>query len=201
MFTEQQEKWLSRVEEIFLRYGIKSITMDDVARELGISKKTLYQFVESKDELVMRVMERHIEQEKSESERMLGTAKNAIEHILMVIECNREQLAQMKSNIVHDMQKYHRAAWDKIQQFQKGFMYSVVLDNLQRGVAEGLYRADLNTDIIARIHLATSFQLFDEQMFPNTLFSKEVVFEEYLNHYLHGILSESGREFLRQYKR
>ncbi|MBL7825786.1 MAG: helix-turn-helix transcriptional regulator, partial [Saprospiraceae bacterium] len=81
MFNEQQEKWLKRTEDLFLRVGIKSVTMDDVARELGISKKTLYTFVESKDDLVKKVLERHIMQEKRDCEVMYERAQNAIQEM------------------------------------------------------------------------------------------------------------------------
>jgi TetR/AcrR family transcriptional regulator, cholesterol catabolism regulator len=198
MFTEQQEKWLTRVEELFLRYGIKSITMDDVARELGISKKTLYQFVESKDALVDRVIERHIEFEKAECARMIESSGNAIEQMLQVIESNRLQLSQMKSNIVHDMQKYYRNSWEKMSEFQRGFLYRVVRDNLERGIAEGLYRTDFDADIVAKMHLATSFQLFDQTLFPSHVYRLDAVFEEYLKHYLYGILSDEGRIFIQK---
>jgi len=199
MFSEQQEKWLKRVEDLFLRLGIKSITMDDVARELGISKKTLYTFVESKDDLVKKMLERHIGQEKNECEIMFRTAQNAIEEMFFVIESNTQQMAQMKANIVHDLQKYHRDAWEMMSEFQRGFLYKVVRSNLERGVREGLYRDDFDIDIITRLHISSSFQLFDETIFPHNVFKRDVIFKEYLMHYLHGILSEKGRKFLQKH--
>ena len=198
MFSEQQEKWLKRVEDLFMRLGIKSITMDDVARELGISKKTLYTFVESKDDLVKKVLERHILQEKVQCEGMVNTAQNAIEEMFFVIESNSQQVAQMKTNIVHDLQKYHRDAWEMMSEFQRGFLYRIVKANLERGVKEGLYRDDFDIDIITRFHIASSFQLFDETLFPRNTFKRDVVFKEYLMHYLHGILSEKGRKFIQR---
>ena len=199
MFTEQQEKWLKRSEELFLRLGIKSVTMDDVARELGISKKTLYTFVESKDDLVKKVLERHIMQEKRDCEISFKNAKNAIEEMFFVIEANTQQMGQMKANIVHDLQKYHRDAWEMMSEFQRGFLYQIVKGNLERGVAEGFYRDDFNIDITARIHIASSFQLFDETIFPQNQFKRDIIFNEYLKHYLHGILSEKGRKYLQKY--
>lgn len=198
MFSEQQEKWLKRVEDLFMRLGIKSITMDDVARELGISKKTLYTFVESKDDLVQKMLERHIEQEKKSCELMFSTAQNAIEEMFYVIESNTQQMAQMKANVVHDLQKYHRDAWEMMSEFTRGFLYKIVRNNLERGVSEGLYRDDFNIDIVTRLHIASSFQLFDETIFPQNAFKREVVFREYLLHYLHGILSEKGRKFIQK---
>jgi TetR/AcrR family transcriptional regulator, cholesterol catabolism regulator len=200
MMNEQQEKWLRRVEELFLRFGIKSITMDDVARELGVSKKTLYQFVESKDDLVQLVVQRHIEVEKAECHALYARAKNAVEELLLVIENTSQQLSQMKQNIVYDMQKYHRAAWDLMQDYQQKFMYGVVRKNLERGIQEGLYRNDFDPDILTRLHIMSSFQLFDESVFPTSQYSREKIFEEYLLHYLHGILSDKGRKKLQQYQ-
>jgi TetR/AcrR family transcriptional regulator, cholesterol catabolism regulator len=197
MFTEQQEKWLQRIEDMFMRFGIKSITMDDVARELGISKKTLYLFVENKDDLVNKVLERHILEEKVACEQILGKAGNAIEEMILVIESNVQQVSQMKSNIVHDLQRYHRDAWEKISAFQKGFLYTTVKNNLERGIREGLYRPNLDTDIITRLHIAQVFQLFDDELFPHSTYKKEVIFREYLLHYTFGIVSEKGFALLK----
>lgn len=199
MFTEQQAKWLKRVEDLFLRVGIKSVTMDDAARELGISKKTLYTFVESKDDLVKKVLQRHIAEEKYQCEMMFKDSKNAVEEMFAVIESNSQQMAQMKANIVYDLQKYHRDAWEMMSDFQRGFLYKIVRANLERGIAEGYYRHDLDIDIVTRLHIATSFQLFDETIFPPNVFRKDLVFREYLLHYLHAILSEKGRKYLQNH--
>ncbi len=196
MFNEQQEKWLRRTEDLFMRYGIKSITMDDVARELGISKKTLYQFVESKDDLVMQVMQRHIEEEKEVSQCWHRDADNAIEEILGVIKNAQKDLQRIKSNIVFDLQKYHRSAWEFMQNYQRGHMHQMVRANLERGIQEGLYRSDFDIDIIAKLHVAESFVLLDESFFPRSEYPLEVVFREYLLYYLHAIASDRGRELL-----
>lgn len=197
MFTEQQEKWLQRTADLFMRYGIKSLTMDDVARELGISKKTLYQFVENKNDLVMKVMEMHIGQEMKECHDLSVKSANALDEMFFVMESNTQQMQAMKSNIIYDLQKYHRDAWEKIQEFIQGFLYRVVRANLERGVREGLYRADFDVDIVAKFHIALSLTLFDETMFPPAAYSKAKLFQEYLMHYLYGILSDRGLQLLK----
>ena len=198
MFTEQQIKWLKRAEEVFMRYGIKSITMDDVARELGISKKTLYQFVENKNDLVVKVVERHIEEDVERGECWQRDAPNAIEEILLVIQHAQEDFQRVKSNVLFDMQKYHREAWDRMQGYQRGFMHKKVRENLERGIVEGLYRADFDVDIVARMHVAQSFLLFDEDWFPRPPYTLEAIFREFMLHYLHGILSEKGLKYLKE---
>jgi AcrR family transcriptional regulator len=198
MFTEQQTKWLKRVEDLFMRYGVKSLTMDDVARELGISKKTLYQFVESKNDLVYKVVERHVEDHTERSECWQRESGNAIEEMLRVIHHTQDEMVRMKSNVLFDLQKYHRDAWDRMQAYQREHFVRVVRENLERGKAEGLYRTDFDTDIIARIHVAEALLLLDDGWFPRPPYSLDILFREYLLYDLHGIVSPRGLEFLKE---
>jgi AcrR family transcriptional regulator len=199
MTTSIQEiNLIERVLALFMRFGIKSITMDDVAADLGISKKTLYQMVESKDDLVVKVLQYHISREKSRCLSLIQDAPNAIDEIFILLENNTQELAQMKSNVVNDVQKYHHQAWAMIRQFQHDFVLNVVKENLLRGRAEELYRDDFDVDIIARLHLASSFTLFDPQLFPDESVPKHVLFREYMMHYLHGIVSPKGLTYLKK---
>jgi hypothetical protein len=103
----------------------------------------------------------------------------------------------MKSNIVFELQKYHRDAWDMIQEYQRGYMFNIVKDNLERGIREGLYRDDLDVDITAKLHLVQSFAIFDETWFPKPPYSGDVLFREAMMLYLQSILSEKGRQALK----
>lgn len=197
MFTEQQEKWLKRVEDLFLRYGMRSLTMDDVARELAISKKTLYQFVDNKEDLVMKVMERHIGEDCQKAEALHEASTDAIDELLRVAEYNSVDFGRMKSNVIYELQRFFPSAWEKIQEYNWGFMYKVVLENLEWGIRDGLYRTDFDPDIVARMHIASVFTVFDERIFPKPPYNLELLFREYMLHYLHGIISEKGREVLK----
>ncbi|GAB4495091.1 MAG: TetR/AcrR family transcriptional regulator [Saprospiraceae bacterium] len=180
-----------------MRLGIKSLTMDDVARELGISKKTLYQFVESKDDLVNKVIEMHLEEECARSEEVADMAKDALDEIMIVIREGIGEMQRMKSNIIFELQKYHRDAWERLQEYQRGFLYKVVRDNIERGIREGYYRNDFDVDITAKLHLAQSFAIFDETWFPTPPYSIETLFRETMMLYLQSILSEKGRQALK----
>jgi len=193
-----ESTWLERVEALFFRYGIKSLTMDDVAGELGISKKTLYQMVESKDDLVMKVLQHHTTREKSQCLNMASQASNAIEEIFIVLDTNSQEMAQMKTNVVNDLQKYHREGWLLIRNFHFDFVYKIIRDNMMRGRKEGLYRENFDIDILAKLHLATAFNLFDEQIFPDGSTPRNVLFKEYMLHFLHGIVSPKGLTYLKK---
>jgi len=194
MLTEQQQGWINRVAELFLRFGIKALTMDDVARELGISKKTLYQFVSSKDDLVNRMVESHIQMERRRSEMIAQTATDALDEMMLVIREMMLDMQTMKANFIFDLQKYHRTAWDQVKMYQQDYMYKLVADNLRRGVQDGLYRDDFDVDVVARLHLGQVFAIFDESWFPKPPYTLEVLFNECMIGYLYSIVSESGRK-------
>ena len=194
--NEQHEKFLKRSEELFMRYGIKSLTMDDVARELGISKKTLYQFVSNKEDLVRKVVEKNILEDVQNCTVWTNEAEDAVDEILIVLRNVMADIQRMTHNVVYDMQRYHRDAWDLLVSHQRGFMLKIVHKNLERGISEGLYRTDFNVEIIAKLHIAQTFQFFDENIFPPNEYPRELVFREYILHYLHGLLSDKGRERL-----
>ena len=198
MEVNQETAWLERVEGLFFRYGIKSITMDDIATELGISKKTLYQMVENKDDLVIKVLGRHISCRKSQCLTMSADASNAIEEIFIVLDANAQELSQMKTNVVNDLQKYHHDAWTMLQKFHYEFVLHIIKDNMIRGRKEGLYREDFDIDILARLHLGTAFLLFDENLFPGGSSRRVVLFKEYMMHFLHGIVSPKGLSYLKK---
>ena len=197
MFSEQQDKWLRRTTELFLRYGIKSITMDDVAREIGISKKTLYQFVENKDDLVSKVMDRHIAEQCTMDETIHGQATDAIDEMTNVGKQVVSEMQRMKPNVVHELQKYHRDVWERIQHFQWDHIYKVTLENIEWGRRDGLYREDFDADVAARFYISGSFSIFDDKVFPKPPYSFDNLFREYILNYLHGIVSDKGRELLK----
>ncbi|MDQ3017507.1 MAG: TetR/AcrR family transcriptional regulator [Bacteroidota bacterium] len=199
MSTNVQETgWLERVDNLFMRFGIKSITMDDVASNLGISKKTLYQMVESKDELVHKVLSHHITREKSQCMVWSSESKNAIEEILSVMKANSQEISQMKANVLNDLQKYHRDSWLMVRNFHFDFVFKIIKANVTRGRGEGLYREDFDMDIIAKLHLANGFNLFDEQLFPFDAIPRATLFNEFMMHYLHGIVSPKGLSYLKK---
>ncbi|HAD10840.1 MAG TPA: hypothetical protein DCF33_00225 [Saprospirales bacterium] len=198
MFTEQQEKWLKRVEELFFKLGIKSLTMDDVARELGISKKTLYSFVENKDDLVAKVMERHMTEQCQVDEALHAAASDAVDEMVRIIQQIITDFGKMKPNVVHEMQKYHRDVWNKINDFQQNYILNVARQNLEWGRREGLYRTDFDLETAARFYIAGAMAIFDDRYFPKPPYTYDFLFKEYITNYLHSIVSDKGLTLLQE---
>lgn len=198
MFTEQQEKWLKRVEELFFKLGIKSLTMDDVARELGISKKTLYAFVESKDDLVSKVMDRHMTSQCKVDEALHAESTDAVDEMVRVFRQIMAEFGQMKPNVVYEMQKYHREVWDRINDFQQGYILNMARQNLEWGRRDGLYRPDFDIETTARFYIAGAMSIFEEQYFPKPPYTFEGLFREFITNYLYSIVSEKGLVILKE---
>jgi TetR/AcrR family transcriptional regulator, cholesterol catabolism regulator len=198
MFTEQQEKWLKRVEELFFRLGIKSLTMDDVARELGISKKTLYTFVESKDDLVSKVMDRHMEVQCHVDEALHLQSTDAVDEMVRVIRNVVADLSQMKPNMIHELQKYHREVWERINRVQQTYILDLITKNLEWGRRDGLYRTDFDVDMVAKFYISGSFAIFEDKLFPKPPYTFDGLFKEHITNFLHSVVSDEGRRILKE---
>jgi len=191
---------LEGAKKLFMRYGIKSITMDDVARELGISKKTLYQHVDNKNDLVKRIIVEHIADEKDCLSGIADEASDPIEQMLMIARYVLQILREVRPTAMYDLQKYYRETWQLMDKFHQEHVYKTIKANLEAGVEKGLYRHDLDTDIIAKLYVGKTMIINDEEMFPSRDYDRDRLFAEYINYHLRGILSEKGLEKLESYQ-
>lgn len=170
--------------------------MDDVARELGISKKTLYQFVENKADLINQILAHHFEQEQREISRIQQAAGDAIEELLMITKHVTQMLRQTSPTVTYDLQKYYRKGWERMERFHQKYIYEVIYKNIEDGVRQGIYRDDVNIDIIAKLYVGKTSLIVDEDLFPLQQYNKENLFVEYINYHIHGIASPKGLALL-----
>lgn len=187
---------LARISELYLKYGIKSVSMDDVSRELGISKKTLYQHFKDKDELVKKVIRMHMEHVASEMRKIESQNVNAIEELFMVSKFITQYLKQLNPSVTYDLQKYYPDIWKSIYLNQREHVYEQVKENMVKGMKQGLYRSDLNIEVIAhfylyRIEMANTIDLVVEHKY-----SYEEIFNTSFNYHVRGIANAKGIEFL-----
>jgi len=181
---------------LFLRYGIKSVTMDDIARELGISKKTLYQHVENKADLIEQTMRAHVDEEKLMISQIRETADDAIHEIVILARHITQVLREMPAGLVYDLQKYYRKCWEIMNNYNQTHIYGVIRDNIERGITQGVYRKDVNPDIIAKLYAGKTSIITDEDVFPLRDYKKDTLFKQYINYHLHGIASAKGLKLL-----
>lgn len=188
---------LKRCELLFLRYGIKSVTMEDIAREIGISKKTLYQHFETKNKIIEQMVVEHFEAEQIIMATILNSATDAVDEILSIAQHVALELARLTATFIYDLQKYHRETWLILEKTSNEHIYGVIKKNIERGMQEGFYRTDLDADIIAKLYVAKSLCILDEQLFPINRYSKTVLYKQFIVYHLHGILAPKGLERLK----
>lgn len=173
--------------------------MDDIAKHLSISKKTIYQFFKDKDDLICTVTEAHIQQEKKEIEEVHCEAKDAIEELYLITKCMRKNLSNIDSSVLYDLQKYHKKAWGIFLSFKEEVIGKAVKTILEKGVEEGHFRKEIDVDILARLRQEQVQMGFDERMYPPDQFDFTNVQMQLFDHFIHGITTPKGQELLDQY--
>lgn len=193
---EELQVILTKVLALFLRYGIKSLTMDDIARELKISKKTLYEYVEDKKDLVHRVVQYQMDQERCSTCQILESYQNAIDELLAISDHVRENIKQIHPSVFYDLEKYYPESWDVFKKFKSEFIYQCMAENLKKGIKQGIYRKDINTMVVPRFYIHMIDLLFNPEVFPTGDFTKESLYREMIQYHIHGISNQKGIEYL-----
>ncbi len=197
---DTENKILQKSKELFMRMGIRAVSMDDIATQTGISKKTIYQYYADKDELVDAVMKEEEESVHRDSKECLALSNNAIEEILLNLSRVYNRFAQMNPVILSDMERFHTKAHKRFQQMKYKHLYTVIQNNINRGIKEGLYRKELNVDVITRYRLESIMIPFNLNVFPPSSFGLAEVTKELMEHFLIGLSTLKGHELILQYK-
>jgi AcrR family transcriptional regulator len=200
MANEELNTLLDRVRELYYRYGIKSVTMDDVARELGMSKKTLYQYVKDKHELVEKVLKREVHKKECDMEAVSGQSLNAIEEILEVNRQINIMSREHNPSMEYDLKKYYPELYRELHDIRRERMYNSILENLKKGKKEGLYREGLDEEIIAKLQVLRFESLTSAEVFTKEEIMSPRFFNEMFTFYIRGIANKKGMQFLEENK-
>lgn len=186
-----KEKILAEAERLFWKYGVRTITMDDIARRLAISKKTIYQHFTDKEDIVHQVVEWHIAHELNEYCLLNEQDLNPIEEIIAASDMMRQHADKVNPSLLIDIQRYFPKAWEAFLRHKEEHIIKDIMANLQRGVEQGLYRADIDVELMARLRVEL-FQLgFDDRVFPR---QRDVyaVQDQLQHHFIRGLLTPQG---------
>lgn len=189
---------LEKVAALYMKYGIKSITMDDVARELGMSKKTLYQYVENKNDLVEKVVDYVINLKECDFKRIDDINMNAVEKL---IEVNMHIVTSMKDYnpaTEYDLKKYYPELYAKMHSIRRQRMYDSILANIKKGKEEGLYREELNEEIIARLQVSRFLNMHEDELLTKNDMQRSAFIHELFIYHIRGIANEKGLNVLEE---
>ena len=186
--------------DLVMQYGIRSVSMDDIATNLGISKKTIYHYFKDKDELIEAVVDEVIDINQCACKADIGRSENAVHEIFLVMDMMAEMFKTMNPFILHDMQKYHPTAFSKFMKHKNEFLFNVCSQNLHRGVQEELYRPEMAIDILCRYRVETMFIPFNPEFQQSLKHSLAKIEDEILSHFLYGLVSLKGYKLIIRYK-
>lgn len=189
-------KILQGASDLFLKYGFKSITMDDIAREVGISKKTLYQHFDDKNALVELAVEGYLTAEKNLCCSLETEEQNPIDFMLRISESLSDKKKQINQSILFDLKKYFKSSWEKLNNFRIEFIYNQILSNLIKGKKEGYYLASINEAMIARFYIHLVDYLMNPEFTKEDNWNIKEMQTEMLNYHLRAIVTEKGRKYM-----
>ena len=195
-----KDRILKGATELFMRYGIRSVSMDDIARHLSVSKKTLYQHFADKDELVTEMSQTHMQRETIEYAAITKDSENSIDELNKIsvrIKCDMED---MNPSLLFDLQKFHPRAWSLWLKHKTDFIMSSIVRNLNQGISEGYFRSEINPEIIAISRLVLIESAFDDRIFPKVKFNLVEVQSQFFDHFVYGLCTDKGRKLYQTYK-
>ena len=193
-----REKIIHKSADLFLSYGFKSVTMDDIANALGISKKTIYLHFDNKTKLVEATTLSMFNIISHGIDCICALEKNPIEEIYDIKRFVSEHLKDEKSSPQYQLQKYYPKIFNSLKNKQFEVMYQCVNTNLNRGIKLGIYRDTIYVDFITIIYFNCMLPIKDDNLFPNNTFSKNMLMENYIEYHLRGICTIKGIEILNE---
>jgi AcrR family transcriptional regulator len=190
---------VAKARTLFCSYGLKSVSMDDLARLSGTSKKTIYQHVSDKNELVEKVVEDLIHCHKEAMEESSAAAKDAVQELVLKCRAPFVTLSSINWNFFYELEKFFPAAWQKLMIHRQQVMLPSIKKNLERGIQEGLYREDLDIELVALVRLQQIATALNPRDFtPNTTDAQKLM-NDLTAFYLHGIVTTKGKRLINLY--
>jgi len=196
---EIKERIIAKAREQFFSYGVKSVTMDDIASELGISKKTIYQHFEDKDAIVHQLMMGEMLQDRCEWGNLCNISKNVIDKTVKSMEIIKKAFAEINPSAYFDIKKYYPKTWLIFQEHKQTFIMEFIRKDLLEGIEQGFFRPEIKIDILVRMRMEQIETGFNPHLFPQNKFSLIEVELTMLDHFMRGILTTKGLEIYQEY--
>ena len=196
---EAKERILIKAEELFMQFGIRSVSMDDIANHLGMSKKTLYQYYADKDELVDAVIGDHINEIESECLDCRIHANDAIHEIFLTMEHILEELGNMNPMLLYDLEKFHYRSFQRFKEYKSKFLADVISKNIEWGIKDGLYRPEADIDVMCKFRLEAIMIPFNVTVFPPGKYNLASVSQELIEHFVYGLATIKGHKLIQKY--
>ncbi len=197
---DQREMIIYKSYDLFKRYGIRSVTMDEIAVQCGMSKKTVYQSFSDKDALVTSIMENNIQMSIDGCFRSQNQSENAIHEVFLSLDWLHEMFDGVNPALLFDLRKYHSPIFQKLEEHKTKFLFQIFKANLEKGIEEGYYRREIKVDILVPLRIHTMTLVFETDLFPTNKYTLYEIDYEITMHELYGIATIKGVEMIENYK-
>jgi len=192
---------LERVRELFYKYGVRSVSVDDICRDLGMSKKKFYQYATSKTELVGKLLDLERQNFEVIFDQYNFEGVNAIDILLTVSREVGERFRDVTPSLTFDLKKYYPEIYRNHIDNRLEFIYQKIQINLQKGISQGMYRDDLSIELIARLYIRRLIDLHNPEFFPADKFSFQTLFDVMFDNFIRGIAKPEGIDYYEKQKR
>ncbi|MBL7681793.1 MAG: TetR/AcrR family transcriptional regulator [Flavipsychrobacter sp.] len=196
---DNNERILLAAKDLFFKFGLKNVTMDDISRELGMSKKTLYENYQNKKDIVETITQRFLDRHHQEYENMASQAVDAVDEVVRLMDKFSMLFEKMHPRIIFDMQRYYPESWQMFKDYKLNFVLLKIRENLDKGIIQGLYRANIDPEVISRLHLEQIQIAIDPLILPPEQFGMKHIHRQLLLQYLYGISTVKGHILINQY--
>ncbi len=196
---EPKDRILLKAEELFMQFGIRSVSMDDIANHLGMSKKTIYQYFIDKDELVEAVVDGHITEVEGDCIDCREKAVDAIHEIFLTMEHIMEELNNMNPMLLFDLEKFHFKAYQRFKNYKDKFLLQIIRNNIEWGIKDELYRADLNVDVLSKYRIESIMIPFNVAVFPPGKYNLAQTSEIMIENFIYGLATTKGHKLIQKY--
>lgn len=196
-----RENIIATAESLFIRLGFKRVTMDDIAREMAISKKTIYQYFKDKNEIVCSVTEKFLKREGCEIQALEENSCNVIEHLVNTSKNLRRQVTSINPGAMYDLKRYFPDGWRIFNHYKQEVFLKSIVKILKQGIDEGYFRPDIDPEILGIMRMEQIQMPFDDNLYPRERFDFTQVQMQLLRSFIAGILTEKGKELFMNYSK
>lgn len=191
---ETRERILEIATEQFARFGVRAITMEDIARQAGVSKKTIYQEFSDKRDLVRAVFSNILDEDRKRLTFILESEDGVIEHLVQTSKMMRERLSSINPMVILEVQKYFPESWKMFEEFKECIIQMDLVNVLEKGKELGYFRPEIDSQILAKVRMNQITSAFDPANFTNPEYNFVEEQLVLMDHFLHGIFTEKGRQ-------
>ncbi len=193
---EQEEEILKGTMDLVQEVGIKGLTMDEVAKHFGISKKTLYKHVSNKSDLINKAFQCMFCKTSERVHHTILESENAIDELFKLDNILSAKMKDTLPSLLHQLKRFTPKTYEWLECNKEEMITKLTVQNLKRGVEEGLYRSDIDIEIIAHLYFARISALSSGKYFTDNSFDRNKVELQNTIYHIRGIASKKGLEYL-----